>query len=79
MSAGYTPGPWAVWSSLYDGMAAAVVRDVDPLETIAEIRDHKNANLTAAAPTMAGYIQRKAEEGDPEAAEIMEVIHGRRD
>jgi hypothetical protein len=35
-----------------------------------------DANLIAAAPTMADYIQRKADEGDAEAARIMEAVHG---
>lgn len=37
-----------------------------------------NANLIAASPTMAEYIQRKADEGDEEAARIMELVHARR-
>jgi hypothetical protein len=36
-----------------------------------------NARLIAASPTMAEYIQRKADEGDEEAARIMETIHAR--
>lgn len=34
-----------------------------------------NARLIAASPTMAAYIQRKADEGDEEAARIMEAVH----
>jgi hypothetical protein len=48
----HTPGPWKVWSSLYEGMAAAVVRDVEPLETVAEVRAYRNATLIAAAPDL---------------------------
>lgn len=34
-----TPGPWESWSSIYEGMKAAVVQpDADPLRTVAEIR-----------------------------------------
>ena len=37
-----------------------------------------NARLIAASPTMAEYIQRKAAEGDEEAARIMELVHAGR-
>ncbi len=48
-----TAGPWTVWSSLFDDMAAVVVRDVDPLETVAEVRAYKNSRLIALAPDLA--------------------------
>jgi hypothetical protein len=38
--------------SLYEGMAAAVVHDVEPLETVAEVRRYRNARLIAAAPDL---------------------------
>lgn len=48
----HTPGPWAVWSSLYIGMAAAVVSGHErgaKLKTVAEVRDYSDALLIAAA------------------------------
>lgn len=48
----HAPGPWVVWPSLYEGMTASVVRDVEPLETIAEVRAYANASLIAAAPDL---------------------------
>lgn len=37
--------------------------------------DIANARLIAASPTMFSYIQRKAAEGDVEAAQIMEAVY----
>lgn len=37
-----------------------------------------DARLIAASPTMAAYIQRKADEGDEEAVRIMETVHAGR-
>lgn len=48
----HTPGPWDVWPSIYEGMGAAVVRNIETLETIAEVRDYANARLIAAAPEL---------------------------
>jgi hypothetical protein len=50
--AGFTAGPLKVWSSLYEGFGAAVVRDVEPLETLAEVRKYRDAVLYAAAPDL---------------------------
>lgn len=51
----HTPGPWGVWSSLYEGMGAAVVSGHAPgaeLKTIAEVRAYRDACLIAAAPDL---------------------------
>ena len=81
---GTTSGPWQaslddVPYSEFDGVAWQVNSDegsictIDSQAVIAEA----NAHLIAASPTMAAYIQRKADEGDAEAAAIMEMIHAR--
>jgi hypothetical protein len=50
---GHTPGPWKVWSSLYDGFEACVVYDGGPtLQTVAEVRKYKDAVLLAVMPEM---------------------------
>ena len=48
--AAHTAGEWMVWPSLYEGMAAAVVHDAEPLKTVAEVRDYADARLIAVAP-----------------------------
>ena len=78
----HTPAPWGipqfgpkeVWAgSDNEGFAGlvAVVETVDG----GGITD-ANARLIAAAPTMADYVQKRAVDGDPEAAQIMEAIRG---
>lgn len=50
---GFTPGPLAVWPSLYDGYSASVVVDgSDPLRTLAQVREYADATLYASAPAM---------------------------
>lgn len=88
MSAAFTPGPWhyldigEIVPSDSDGYPNADVRICYMATPGSAINAHErleaNAHLIAAAPTMAGYIQRKAEAGDNEAQEIWEVACGRR-
>ena len=87
MSAGFTPGPYGVSSVRDDQFGNPIMAQGGQIVGFAvnmaltpEMAKTQAATalVLAAAPTMAGYIQRKAEEGDHEAAEIMEVIHGRR-
>jgi hypothetical protein len=81
----FTPGPWEWDCGVVppDGPGRYADIYVDSGELIIasfnnEIPEgHANARLIAAAPTMAGYIARKAAEGDAEAAGIMEAVHGR--
>jgi hypothetical protein len=47
-----------------------------PVETWLDV-SHAHARLIAAAPVMADYISERAEAGCPDAAAIMEQIHGR--
>ena len=88
METKHTPGPWELCDpgdyGDYDGdcrvvlgrhMRLAVV--FAGVGTAAEEQNEANARLIAAAPEMAAYIARRAAEGDVEAAEIMEVVHGR--
>lgn len=86
MSAGFTPGPWArVVNKFGESVLVQPATDrtlflLDDGETTDWNADETEANarLIAAAPTMAAYIQRKADEGDAEALEIMEAVHGSR-
>jgi hypothetical protein len=52
MTQGTQSVQWKVWGSLYDGFAAAVVHDVEPLRTIAEVRRYEDARLIASAPAL---------------------------
>lgn len=47
-----------VWSSLYEGYAAAIVvnRKGAPLRTLAEVRDYRDALLFAAAPALCAVL-----------------------
>ncbi len=86
MSAGFTRGPWEYTAtvSFHDRPDLPCVVDQHRL-IVAQCWDdghdeeecEANARLIASSPTMAAYIQRKADEGDLEAAQIMEAIHAR--
>lgn len=55
---GWTEGPLAVWPSLFSGFAASVVvEDSDPLLTLAEVRQYRDAVLYAAAPDLYEALQ----------------------
>lgn len=76
METKFTPGPWerregAEW--IIDSTNAGYGR----VASVGLGRDEAvaNAHLIAAAPTMAGYIKRKADEGCKEAAHIWEQIN----
>jgi hypothetical protein len=83
----FTPGPWFTYDDgiiRHNGPAGVLGLKLGSpwLEEAwsyddADAETRANARLIAAAPTMAGYIQRKADEGDAEAAAIMESIHAR--
>lgn len=82
----HTPGPWTV---VTDGAMTRVVGpDVgERIATILRTRDPSNdsrwtpeavaanARLIAAAPTLYGFAERRAAEGDEEAATILRTIH----
>lgn len=69
----YTEGPWR---SLYEEKfcVAAGERLIARLPHSISDEQEANARLIAAAPTMREYIQRKAENGDEEAREILVAI-----
>jgi hypothetical protein len=83
----FTPGPWTVIR--YPGASYGLFQ-VQPFATRQRKRflgedttlgtreeAEANAHLIAAAPTMADYVRRRAEAGDPEAARIWEIACGR--
>jgi hypothetical protein len=80
---GFTEGPWTAYLGLpspqYRHQIVAFGKTVARIYCTKgdETADTANARLIAASPTMAKYIQRKADEGDLEAAKIMETIHAR--
>jgi hypothetical protein len=94
VSAGFTPTPWKLgdYSAGYTeidgghgtpnaewiGLAKVVTRMTGDRDKNDNPIGLANARLIAASPTMAAYIQRKSDEGDEEAARIMEAIHARR-
>lgn len=80
---GWTKGPWSLTPDDTRFLVTAP-DDGDPEApwTVAVVCGYcgpndspANARLIAACPEMASYIQQKADEGDAEAARIMEVIH----
>jgi hypothetical protein len=74
MSGGkHTPGPW--WVA---GKGTIRAGDTDWIGGVHFRNREANARLIAASPTMAEYIQRKADAGDHEASAIMETIHAAR-
>jgi hypothetical protein len=76
---GHTPGPWEVAG--FHGRSEKIEADNKVCVAIMpgwhpehwEEMD-ANARLIAAAPTMAEYIQRKADEGDQDAAKIISSL-----
>ena len=77
----WTPGPWAV--NLEDGEVYAPDGEVDPQisyvlgENTEPEQYQADCHLIAAAPTMADYVKRRADEGCEEAASIWEQINAR--
>jgi hypothetical protein len=82
----HTPAPWVV-GPVDDTVVTHLGRDGVRYEIAAIDGDYNspdewptmeaNARLIAAAPTMADYIERKAEAGCKEAASILEQINAR--
>jgi hypothetical protein len=77
----WTPGPWKLhpWGSgkgyeieTEAALVASVQREMAGSATEA------NARLIAASPSLAEYVQRKADEGDEEATRLMETVHAAR-
>jgi hypothetical protein len=55
----HTPGPWGVWSSLYEGFKASVVSGHAKgaeLKTLAHVRKYRDAVVMAAAPELLGSL-----------------------
>lgn len=78
----YTPGPWAVFTTEDEWGCDTFVGTMT--DTLFDVRPWKgpawqegNARLAAAAPTMADYVKRKADEGCAEAASIWGQINAR--
>jgi hypothetical protein len=76
VSAGFTPGPWQCGPSVMG--CTSIERGEDLIASVEDQLSIANARLIAASPTMAEYIQHKADEGDAEAAAIMEIVHAHR-
>lgn len=78
----FTPGPWdyeVVKTIWIGGHAKAMDMGVIGVAAYAAIADGqaaRDARLIAAAPTMAAYIQKRAETGDAEAQAIWEAAVG---
>ena len=77
----WSPAPWVEDNGVVSGrdshnpdLPSFDIFDADD-SNIPEAEALANAHLIAAAPTMATYIIRKAEEGCPEALKIMETIN----
>lgn len=81
MSVRHTPGPWRIGAGPTTGKPCIEAADGTWIcgqiinQSNMESEGAANARLIAASPTMANYIQRKADEGDEEAQRIMEAIH----
>lgn len=76
----HTPAPWSV--DPYDRFdKCALVGTSDgwlaevKLENLPDGQGEANVRLIAACPVMYGYISRKAEEGDEDAARIIAAIN----
>ena len=74
----FTPGPWKAISHPYTGCNTEITTSENPGRGIAGtwfngyvIEQEANALLIAACPTMYDYIQKKALEGDEDAAKII--------
>ncbi|MBB5709298.1 hypothetical protein [Sphingomonas xinjiangensis] len=81
----HTPGPWVLnpFSAQVDcdkpsklGGLLPIAQMLWPTDERSEEETEANAQLIAAAPTMAAFIQKRADEGDLDAIQIMEAIHG---
>lgn len=82
----FTQGPWILTRGgcvlggplveYVNGKAMAQVAMACLHETITDEQRDANARLIAAAPTMAAYIQKRAEAGDAEAQAIWETAVG---
>lgn len=90
MSIKHTPGPWSIVKHTRQSHEPLDRKDDFTIKAAngdsivfeatgahAAYATEANANLIAASPTMAEYIQRKADEGDQEAIAIMEMVHAR--
>lgn len=86
MSAKHTPGPWKkergigpLFEATETGGASCVAVLGDEwfvYSSSLKFEDpEKDASLIAAAPTMYDYLKKRADDGDVEAASILEVIH----
>ena len=81
----HTPGPWSIPGQpdkicaegfTRNGAAKAIATAHTP-SWMAGSEPWANAHLIAAAPTMADYVKRKADDGCEEAASIWEQINAR--
>ncbi len=85
----FTPGPWFIEGADLDPQrpwiaaphqedGGDIVCDAPDDDCEASLRRWPaNARLIAAAPTMAAYIGRRANEGDADAVEILKAAYGR--
>lgn len=78
----HTPGPWVIdWNvsrlDVFSADAATLVATLrrSTLSSSIDSTAIANARLIAAAPTMAGSIQTKVNEGDEDAARILAIIN----
>jgi hypothetical protein len=86
----FTPGPWAVSKLGMTNQGGKPIASEEKRVAVADLQTEvkrseawkaecaerdANAQLIAAAPTMAGYIKQKADEGCEEAARIWEQIN----
>lgn len=81
----HTPGPWKLKRSANDEIIGVILGSDDNLVATTgyrvvpgECEDDANARLIAASPRMYDYIEKRAAEGDTEAASILEGIHAAR-
>lgn len=83
----HTPGPWKLegnWDARNPRLGGWVsTMHPSPLFELTPVTGEPgeivaNAQLIASVPTMADYIQSRADAGDVEAVKIMEAVHGAR-
>lgn len=87
----HTPGPWRaelrpsrMWHIYGEplrnstGDRGAVAFTAATYSDAGRAKSEANARLIAASPTMFAYVQRRANDGDADAAAIVEAINARR-
>jgi hypothetical protein len=77
----HTPGPWKVTRQEVGkrGGGGDLIISFSPIKFffLPFTRENEaNARLIAAAPSMFAYIEKRAKEGDTEAAALLEVARG---